>query len=128
MPSYNDLRRAYGLAPVRSFTDITGEASDQFPADPKINDGHPMDDLEILDFTELRDADSNVIPLGSDNQLAIWKKQFEALRDGDRFFYANDPVLNTITQTYGIAYRHTLAEVIKLNTGLTTPANVFKAG
>jgi hypothetical protein len=176
MPSYNDLRRAYGLAPVRSFTDITGEASDQFPVDPKINDGHPMDDLEILDFTELRDADGNVIPLGSDNaqedavvgtrraplaarlraiygtvdnvdafvgmvsekhvqgtefgplQLAIWKKQFEALRDGDRFFYANDPVLNTITQTYGITYRHTLAEVIKLNTGLTTPANVFKAG
>ena len=26
-------------------------------------------------------------------QLAMWKKQFAALRDGDRFFYANDPVL-----------------------------------
>ena len=61
-------------------------------------------------------------------QLAIWKKQFEALRDGDRFFYRNDPVLNSITQTYGITYRHTLAELIKLNTGLTTQPNVFKAG
>jgi hypothetical protein len=38
------------------------------------------------------------------------------------------PVLNTITQTYGIAYRHTLAELIKLNIGLTTQPNVFKAG
>jgi hypothetical protein len=61
-------------------------------------------------------------------QLAIWKKQFETLRDGDRFFYLNDPELNTIAQTYGITYRHTLAELIKLNTGLTTPPNVFKAG
>ena len=26
-------------------------------------------------------------------QLAIWKRQFEALRDGDRFFYGNDPGL-----------------------------------
>ena len=26
-------------------------------------------------------------------QLALWRKQFEALRDGDRFFYANDPEL-----------------------------------
>src|SRR2546428_114576 len=26
-------------------------------------------------------------------QLAMWKKQFEAVRDGDRFFYQNDPRL-----------------------------------
>jgi Animal haem peroxidase len=24
-------------------------------------------------------------------QRVIWKRQFEALRDGDRFFYANEP-------------------------------------
>jgi Animal haem peroxidase len=175
MPSYNDLRRAYGLAPARSFTDITGESTELFPSDPKINDGHPIDDPEILDFLELRDAEGNVIPLGSDEanedavvgirrislatrlraiygdvnkvdafvgmvsekhvpgtefgplQLAIWKKQFEALRDGDRFFYANDPVLGTISQNYGITFRHTLAELIKLDANLTVAANVFKA-
>ena len=32
MPSYNDLRRAYGLRAEPSFTAITGEATDQFPA------------------------------------------------------------------------------------------------
>ena len=26
-------------------------------------------------------------------QLAMWKRQFERLRDGDRFFYVNDPAL-----------------------------------
>jgi hypothetical protein len=177
MPSYNDLRKAYGLAPVKSFTDITGESTDAFPTnDPKVNTQHPLDDPSILDFVQLRDAQGNVIPLGSDAaqedavtgvrrttlaarlkgiygtvdnvdafvgmvaeqhvpgtefgplQLAIWKKQFAALRDGDRFFYLNDPVLSTIRQTYGIDYRHTLAELIRLDAGTTVQANVFKAG
>jgi hypothetical protein len=34
MPSYNQLRAAYGLAPKTSFRAITGEASESFPADP----------------------------------------------------------------------------------------------
>ncbi|MBO0844194.1 MAG: peroxidase family protein [Nocardioides sp.] len=176
MPSYNDMRRAYGLAPVRSFTQITGESTDQFPTnDPKIDPKDPIDDPNSLDFVQLRDAQGNVIPLDSaaaqedavtgvrrttlaarlkaiygnvNNidafvgmvsekhvsgtefgplQLAIWKKQFEALRDGDRFFYLNDPVLQTISQTYGIDYRHTLADLLNLDAGITTQANVFKA-
>ena len=60
-------------------------------------------------------------------QLAIWKRQFEALRDGDRFFYLNDPYLSTIAQQYGIDYRHTLAEIIDMNTGVSVAGNVFKA-
>jgi hypothetical protein len=60
-------------------------------------------------------------------QLAIWKRQFQALRDGDRFFYANDPLLSVIARAYGITYRHTLAELIKLDTGATVEPNVFLA-
>jgi Animal haem peroxidase len=176
MPSYNDLRRAYGLAPVRSFTQITAESTDRFPSgDPKIDPSDPIDDPDILDFLQLRDAQGNVIPLGSEDaqeeavtgvrrttlaarlkaiygtvdkvdafvgmvsekhvpgtefgplQLAIWKKQFAALRDGDRFFYLNDPALQTISQTYGITYHHTLADLINLDAGITTQPNVFKA-
>jgi peroxidase len=33
-------------------------------------------------------------------QLAIWTKQFQALRDGDRFFYGNDQGLTTIRNLY----------------------------
>jgi hypothetical protein len=51
-------------------------------------------------------------------QLAIWKKQFAALRDGDRFFYLNDPGLSMIRQQYGIDYRMTLAKVIAANTDI----------
>jgi hypothetical protein len=60
-------------------------------------------------------------------QLAVWTKQFAALRDGDRFFFLNDPVLDEIRETYGVDYRHTLAEIIELNTGQSVAANVFKA-
>ncbi len=174
MPDYNDLRRAYGLAPKTSFTDITGEATQRFPAERVIDANDPINDPNILDFLELRDGHGSVIPFGTpeasegaivgvrrttlaarlkavyrsvDNldafvgmvaerhvpgtefgelQLAMWKKQFEALRDGDRFFYRNDPVLRVIDLQFGIDYRHTLAEIVKLNTGVTLPANVFK--
>jgi len=60
-------------------------------------------------------------------QLAIWKRQFEALRDGDRFYYANDPLLTQIEQAYGITYKHTLAELIRLNVGTNLADDVFAA-
>jgi hypothetical protein len=174
MPTYNDLRRAYGLAPKTSFVDVTGEATQRFPVDPLINPRDPINDPNILDFVELRDADGNLVAPGSDAaleevvlgvrrttvaarlkavygtvdrldafvgmvseqhvkhtefgelQLAIWAKQFSALRDGDRFFYRNDPVLRSIDHEFGIDYRLTLAEIVKLNTGVTLQPNVFK--
>jgi len=58
-------------------------------------------------------------------QEAIWKKQFENLRDGDRFFYQNDPVLAEIQSRYGISYRRTLGEIIELNTEAEVEPNVF---
>jgi Animal haem peroxidase len=59
-------------------------------------------------------------------QLAMWKRQFEALRDGDRFFYLNDPFLDRIRRLYGIDYRQTLANIIRLDTGVTVRGNLFK--
>jgi Animal haem peroxidase len=51
-------------------------------------------------------------------QLALWRKQFTALRDGDRFFYLSDPALTEIQRQFGISYRHTLAQLIVLNTDI----------
>jgi hypothetical protein len=176
MPSYNALRKAYGLTPVRSFIDITGESTDRFPADRRIKANDPINDPDILNFVALQDAEGNAIALGSDEseeeavvgvrrsalaarlraiygdvnkvdafvgmvsephvagtelgplQLAIWKRQFEALRDGDRFYYEADPILTVIERVYGITYRHTLSELIKLNTGANVAPDVFEAG
>ena len=52
-------------------------------------------------------------------QLAIWQKQFQALRDGDRFFFGNDQGLSFIKSTYGIDFKHTLGQIIQMNTDLT---------
>jgi len=165
MPTYNELRKAYGLPPKTSFTALTGEAPQR---------ARPIDNPHSLDFVLLRDARGKVIPLHGDEaredavvgirrttlatrlaavygsvdkldafvgmlserhvagtefgplQLAMWKRQFEALRDGDRFFYLNDPVLAAIASTYGIDYRQTLADVIRRDAGVRLQANVFK--
>ena len=171
IPSYNDLREAYGLERKTSFTDITGEETDQFPDDPEIDAENPLDDPDILDFVELRDADGNDIPINEaetlaeegvlavegtrrttlatrlnaiygdvdaldpftgmvseehvegtefgELQLAIWTEEFTSLRDGDRFFYANDPVLDEIESEYGITFERTLSQIILDNTDLT---------
>jgi hypothetical protein len=61
-------------------------------------------------------------------QDALWRKQFEALRDGDRFFYLADPALTAIEAAYGVTYKHTLAELITLDAGVPAghiAANVF---
>jgi Animal haem peroxidase len=177
MPFYNDLRAAYGLPPVTSFAELTGEESETFPANPTIDPTHPLDDPDILEFDKLLDANGNTLTPGTEAadaeavvgirrtplaarlkaiygdinrvdafvgmmaephlegsdlgelQLAIWKKQFEALRDGDRFFYAGDGALKWIKRQFGIDYRHTLADIIRLNTDIAATDiqdNVFK--
>ena len=60
-------------------------------------------------------------------QLAIWKQQFQALRDGDRFFYLNDPALRDIERQYGITYRRTLGQIIEQNAGIDVQDDVFVA-
>jgi len=175
MPNYNDMRIAYGLEPVRSFTGITGEATEQFPNDPLIDDDDPINDPNILDVLYLQDANGQEVPIGDETgplpvvsvqrstvaarlaaiygtvdnldaftgmmaeehlpgtdfgelQLAMWTQQFTDLRNGDRFFYLNDPVLDTIEEDFGINYQQTLADVIVSNTDFSAndvPSNVF---
>jgi hypothetical protein len=60
-------------------------------------------------------------------QLAIWKKQFEALRDGDRFFYANDPELAAVCALYGLDYRYKLSQIIRMNSDAQVADDVFVA-
>ncbi len=176
IPLYNELRVAYGLPPLSTFTEITGEATDSFPDDPAIDAADPLNDPAILDVMAFYDVDGNVLtqaqvdagalPVRMERrttlaarlqaiygsvdaldpftgmmaeahvdgtefgelQLAMWETQFSALRDGDRYFYLNDPVLTTIQRRYDIDYRQTLAEVIVNNGDFApeeVPANVF---
>ncbi|WP_439663128.1 peroxidase family protein [Lentzea sp. HUAS TT2] len=141
--SYNDVRRAYGLAPKPSFRAISGEATESFPADPELTPGAEIDDPDSLDwigpgqrrttvaarmkaiYGDVSGLDAIVgmmaeprLPGSEFGELqhAIWKKQFEALRDGDRFFHANDPSLKLIKARYGVDYRRTLGDLVAANT------------
>ncbi len=194
IPSYDELRAALGLAPQHTFTEVTGESSEDFPSgDPLVPSSDPIDSPHILDFTSLenfygepfgggegeggggsaRPAKSKkkkaeapqravyatrrttlaarlkaiygsvenldaLVGMMSEPHLggselgelqeAMWRRQFEALRDGDRFFYANDPVLGEIEARYGVTYRHSLRELILLDAGAKNlPENVFFA-
>ena len=62
--SYNDLREAYGLERVESFTEITGEDTDELPAEytPHRSVLNP----DILLFDSLLDDDGNPIELDSE--------------------------------------------------------------
>ena len=164
IPKYNALRQAYGLPAKTSFTAITGEATDAFPA------GTGIDNPTSLDVLAVADIDGTPIDTGIDGatretrrstvaarlrgvygsvnnidaftgmlaeshvpgaefgelQLAIWKRQFQALRDGDRFFIGNDQGLNFIRDNYGIDYRRTLGQLIAGTTDLDESGdNVF---
>jgi hypothetical protein len=172
MPSYNQMRNAYGLPSKTSFKAITGEASESFPSDPELTPGNEINDPDCLDIIALFDINGNPTTLENDDavrvvkrcplaarlkaiygsvssldaftgmlaekhvsgaefgelQLAIWKDQFRAARDGDRFFYLNDPLQSWIKQNFGIDSRKTLAEIIALNTDIPQsdlPGNVF---
>jgi hypothetical protein len=157
MPSYNQLRQAYGLAPKTSFTAITGESTDQFPAGLGIDNPNSLTFTQLTDIfgvdfglTEERDpvrtqrASTRAARLralygsvdsvdafvgmvaephaaGSDLgelQRAIWAREFQRLRDGDRFFYGNDPGLTFIRNTYGIDFRRNLGDIIADNTDI----------
>jgi hypothetical protein len=151
MPTYNQLRQAYGLAAKASFTAITGEATDALPP------GVTADNPASLDFLRTADIDGTATVVGAPDgstsgvrrsttaarlravygtvgnidaftgmvaeahvpgtefgelQRAIWTRQFQALRDGDRFFYGNDQGLSSILGQYGIDFHTTLAQVI----------------
>ena len=51
-------------------------------------------------------------------QHAMWVRQFEALRDGDRLFHLWDPALAELARRTGLTWRRSLAEVVVDNTGL----------
>jgi hypothetical protein len=163
--TYNQIREAYGLPPVTSFTQITGESTDALPAGESINDPHILDitkltnidgqtidpnDAEAIQETPTHDVRSATVAArlkaiygnvnnidafvgifaekhvpGSEmgeTQLAIWQKQFQALRDGDRFYFGNDQGLSFIKNTFGIDFRHTLAQIIEMNSNVPAAA------
>jgi hypothetical protein len=121
LPDFNTIRRSFGLPAAQDFFDIC--------QDPEV--------VDIL--TGLYGTVDNVDPwvglLAEDHMpsalfgptlMHIMSDQFAALRDGDRFYYENDPAF-TVEEIEEIQ-NTTLGDVIKRNSGIRfMQENVFYA-
>lgn len=109
LPSYNRVRRAFGLRPARNFGDISSNPQVR-EALASVYDSVEDVDLWVGGLAEdtLEDA------LVGELIATVLRDQFEALRDGDRFWYerALDPQqLDQVRNTR-------LSDIIRRNTSI----------
>jgi len=119
LPGYNRCREEYGLARLCDFSDLTKNKELQ----RKLK--HLYKDVDHVDpwvggLVEDHLAGANMGAF----VFAVLKDQFERLRDGDRFWYQNDPALSLEQQ---IEIDNTrLADIIRRNTSISDiPDNIF---
>jgi peroxidase len=121
LPSYNDVRAGLGLSRALAFADVS--------SDPEIQAR-----LASV-YSSVDDLDAWVGGLAEDplpgSQVGalvatVLRQQFEALRDGDRFWYTR-----TLTARERVEVERTrLSDVIRRNTGIgdEIPDDVFRVG
>ncbi len=121
LPSYNDARVGMGLAPALDFSDVTSDPLLQAALASVYAD---VDDIDawLGGLAEDHLPDSSVGELVT----AVLADQFERVRDGDRFWYENDPFFIGDALLMAEMQSTTLAEIILRNTDLTgLQDNVF---
>ncbi len=121
LPDFNTVRENFGLAPYNFFQQINSSAA-------------VFTRLLTL-YTDINDIDpwvgmlaERTVPGSIFGQTLheILSEQFTALRDGDRFYYWNDPVLTDTEKNY--IHNTTLRDVIMYNTDINLMQdNVFGA-
>ncbi len=121
---FNTVRMAYGLAPIASFADISSDAGVQRA-------------LRLV-YDDISDLDLWVAALAEDHApgamvgetlRAIISDQFRRIRDGDRFWFENDPYFLANPTLLEELRSLTLADIIRRNTLLDSEIsdNVFIA-
>lgn len=119
LPDYNALRVGFGLPALSAFNQITSDPS--LAAALSAAYGGDINNVDpwIGLFAEDHLPGSS---LGA-TATAIFIDQFVRLRDGDRFFYLNDPSLTP--QDLAFLNNVSLADIIRLNTGADLNGDIF---
>lgn len=113
LADYNSLRKAYRLKAARDFFDISSDAQVQ----------------ELLQsaYDSTRDMDPWIVGLAEDHMSGalvgetfrtIILEQFIRLRDGDRFWYSNDPFFTSAPDLLDELEQTRLSDIIRRNTKL----------
>ena len=110
LPSFNKVRESYGMPALESFSQLSG--------DPKVAQAlesvyqSPAElDPWVGFLAEQHEAGSSVGP----TLKKVLVDQFSRLRDGDRFFYQNDPDVKMLAPDIE---NTRLVDIIKRNTGI----------
>lgn len=119
LASYNCVRKALGLEPKSSVADITSDSNVQ----KKLQSVYP--DVDDIDLWIAGLAESH-LPGGCVGETLgkIIAKQFQLLRDGDRFWFENPDLYPTKDRM--IKYRETtMAEVLSRNSDISWNGKSF---
>ena len=119
LPDYNTVREAFGLGRKTSFDQITNDAA---TASSLSNIYREIDDLDpwVGMLSEEPDAPS----IAGESMTAILAAQFTELRDGDRFWFENDPAFSR--EEIARLKLTRLSDIILRNTSIADfPADVF---
>lgn len=122
LPDYNTVREDFGLPRVNSFMDITRKAEEA-----KILEQVYGGDVDNIDPWVGMLAEYHMPgALFGELIMTIIERQFQLLRDGDRFYFENDPVLSHDEKE--LIRNTTFRDVIMNNTNIKLmQANVFEA-
>jgi peroxidase len=121
LPDYNTVRTDFGLEPLTGFSQMTSDPLMNQTMEFIYGDVNKIDPwVGLLSENHMPDA------LFGKTAMTIIEQQFMALRDGDRFYYENDPGISLEEKQWIKATR--LAGVIRRNTPVTIVQNeIFKA-
>ncbi len=120
IPSYNEVRSAYGLAPAAGYDDISSDPAIQARLEAAYGAGN-VDDVDVWSGALCEDT----VPGALVGELILTGlvEQFTALRDGDRFWYER----HIPGFARSLVDDSTLATVIRRNTAIggELPDDVF---
>ncbi len=119
LPSYNDAREALGLSRAQNFAEVSSNPAIRARLVEVYNH---VDDMDVWVGSLAEDRLSNAMV--GELIFTVLKEQFEALRDGDRFWYRlifDRETVETLENTR-------LADIVRRNTGINQeiPDNVFR--
>ena len=122
LPDHNTTRSAYGLAPARTFADVSSDPDAQDALERAYGDVGDLD-LWVGGLAEDHMPGSMI----GETFRTIIAEQFQRLRDGDRYWFENDPYFLANPGLLQEVRATTLADVVRRNTpiGDEFPDNVF---